>query len=426
MKKAWFLLIAVFVGLMSGGAASAQEIAWTRQFGSSDFDVARAIVVTDTGVYVFGAVGGALPGQTYAGGLNDVFVRKYAFNGNVVWTRQFGTPGLDFPMSGRIAVDDTGLYVAGETDDTLPGQKTNAGVEDVFVRKYDFDGNEVWTRQFGTAGPDFADGIAVKPGKRGGVFVVGGVSGALSDQPYAGEGDAFIRKYDSDGNEVWTRQFGTPGDDHLHAVAVDHTGIYAAGSTTGSLPGFANAGDHDAVVTKYDFDGNEVWTRQFGTNLFDHLGGIALKHGGVYVAGFTHGTLPGQTSAGGRDAVVRKYDTDGNEVWTRQFGTPGSDGGEVFGIAAEGNGVYLASNVGGALPGQSSAGSGDAFVRKYDSKGQEMWTLQFGTTAFDRAQGVAIHETGIYVNGRVGGTLPGQTSAGDQDAFLVRLAVPDD
>ncbi len=55
-----------------------------------------------------------------------------------------------------------------------------------------------------------------------------------------------------------------------------------------------------------------------------------------------------------------------------------------------------------------------------------MWTLQFGTTGFDRAQGVAIHETGIYVDGRVGGTLPGQTSAGGQDAFLVRLVAPDD
>ncbi len=422
MKKAWFLLIAVFVGLMSSGAARAQEIAWTRQFGGPDFDVARALAVTDTGVYVLGAVSGALPGQTYAGGLNDVFVQKYGLDGNVVWTRQFGTPGLDFPMAGRIAVDDTGLYVAGYTDGALPGQ-TSAGAEDIFVRKYDFDGNEVWTRQFGTAGLDFADGIAVK---RGAVFVVGAVSGALPGQPYEGDFDAFIRKYDSDGNEVWTHQFGTPGFDDLHAVAVDHTGIYVDGSTTGSLPGFANAGDFDALVRKYDFDGIEVWTRQFGTNLIDHLGGIVLKHGDVYVAGFTHGTLPGQSSAGGRDLVIRKYDPDGNEVWTRQFGTPGSDGGEVLGIATDGNGVYLASNAGGALPGQSSAGSGDAFVRKYDFEGQEMWTVQFGTAGFDRAQGIAIHETGIYVDGRVGGTLPGQTSAGGQDAFLVRIVAPDD
>ena len=37
--------------------------------------------------------------------------------------------------------------------------------------------------------------------------------------------------------------------------------------------------------------------------------------------------LPGQTSAGGRDTYLRKYDANGNEFWTRQFGTAGMDAG---------------------------------------------------------------------------------------------------
>ena len=47
--------------------------------------------------------------------------------------------------------------------------------------------------------------------------------------------------------------------------------------------------------------------------------------GNVYVAGVTYGTLPGQTNSGNYDAFVRKYDADGNELWTRQFGSASFD-----------------------------------------------------------------------------------------------------
>ena len=37
------------------------------------------------------------------------------------------------------------------------------------------------------------------------------------------------------------------------------------------------------------------------------------------------GALPGQTHLGTFDAIVRKYDVNGNEAWTRQFGTATDD-----------------------------------------------------------------------------------------------------
>lgn len=64
---------------------------------------------------------------------------------------------------------------------------------------------------------------------------------------------------------------------------------------------------------------------------------------------------------------------------------------------------------GRALPDHRSAGSADAFVRKYDFDGPEKWASQFGTTGLDQAQGIAIHETGTYADGRICGGLPGQT-----------------
>ena len=51
-------------------------------------------------------------------------------------------------------------------------------------------------------------------------------------------------------------------------------------------------------VRKYDTDGKELWTRQFGSTSYDYGYGVAVDGSGVYVAGYTTGALPGQTSAG--------------------------------------------------------------------------------------------------------------------------------
>lgn len=432
IARAVMFLAALCLIVIQPRTTNAQVVEWTIQFGAPGFDVARAIGVHEGGgVYVFGAVSGPLPGQTYAGGPDDVFLRKYDLVGSELWTRQFGTSGDDFPMAGQVAIDDTGVYVAGYvgglTSGAFPGE-TSAGGYDVFVRKYDHEGNVVWTDQFGSSADDNLDGIAVI---RGRVVVVGQViNGALPGQTAGGSWDAFIRMYDPDGNEFWTRQFGGSGSELYLQVAVDRTGAYVAGIVA-PLPdpnqdnSLDFVGDRDALVVKYDFDGNVVWSRQFGVSALDHAEGIAVKSvrsNGVYVAGVTTGTFSGQTSAGGQDIFLRKYDTDGNEVWTRQFGTSGNDGASFRFVAVDGRGVYIDGNVAGTLPGQTSAGGRDAFVRQYSHDGDELLTLQFGTSGDDRALGIAVGDNeDLYLGGRTSGAFPGSTSAGNVDAFVVKI-----
>jgi hypothetical protein len=200
-------------------------------------------------------------------------------------------------------VDASGVYVAGFTSGTLPEQTSAGGANDAFVRKYDAAGNELWTRQFGTSGSDLAFAISVDAS---GAYVAGSTDGTLSGQTSAGGADAFVRNYDAAGNELWTRQFGTSGFDEARAISVDASGAYVAGITDGTLPGQTSAGSSDAFVHKYDAAGNELWTRQFGTSDDDLATAVAVDASGVYVAGFTSGTLPEQTSAGGADAFVTK------------------------------------------------------------------------------------------------------------------------
>src|SRR6185295_6617668 len=114
---------------------------------------------------------------------------------------------------------------------------------------------------------------------------------------------------------TWTHQFGTKGLDEAKAVAVDGMGaVYVAGETFGTLPGQTPGGTLDAFVRKYGASGREDWTRQFGAWERDIAWGVALDRvGAAYVVGQTEGALPGQHSAGGWDAFIRKYDPTGAE-----------------------------------------------------------------------------------------------------------------
>ena len=75
-----------------------------------------------------------------------------------------------------------------------------------------------------------------------------------------------MRKYDADGTELWTRQFGSSDGEFVYAVSADTTGVYLAGYAWGTLPGKTSSGGSDAFVCKYDADGTELWTRQFGSS----------------------------------------------------------------------------------------------------------------------------------------------------------------
>jgi uncharacterized protein (TIGR03437 family) len=381
----------------------AQKLAWESQFRSSGGgDQCTSAAVDTTGVYVAGFLGevGTLPGQTGSGGGPDSFVRKYDTSGNELWTRQFGT-GLPVFAFG-VAAGGGGVYAVGQAGGTFPGQMQNLNQQG-FVIKYDTNGTEQWVREFGITGSSggvFAHGVAADSS---GVYVVGVADGALPGQMGFGDGgcpcgSAFIRKYDPSGTELWTHEFTVAGNEGAYGVAVNSTGVYMVGEAAGVFPGAQvdSSGFFNFWVRKYDANGNEQWTSQFGPG--QHMRAAAVDGTGVYAVGnMGGGALPGQTSSGGLDAFVKKYDLSGNPLWARQFGTGASD--IPYGAGSDGNGVYLAGTTLGILPGQTSSGNYDSYIRKYDPNGNEIWTLQFGTKSSDRANGAAANSSGVYIAG---------------------------
>src|SRR5687768_13149917 len=137
------------------------------------------------------------------------------------------------------------------------------------------------------------------------------------------------------------------------------------------------------------------WIRQFGTSHDDQGRGVAVVGSAVYVTGWTGGELPAQKKIGRQECYLRRYDVEGKEVWTRQFGVGTYSEGRA--IAASDSEVYVVG-----------ATSDDAFIRKFDAHGKELWTKQIGsaTDADDQVRGISLDSTGIYLAGSTADTLP--------------------
>jgi hypothetical protein len=202
-------------------------------------------------VLVVGSTSGTLPGEISAGSI-DAFVRKYDASGNAIWTRQFGSTGngVKVEYAYSVSVDaQRNVYVAGQTGSTLPGQ-TSAGSSDAFLRKYDSAGTELWTRQFGTSGPDVA--LSTSVDAAGHALVVGQTNGTRCSASVtsAENADAFVREYDASGNLMGSSQLASSGDDRACSISVNSGVVLVAGATTNTLTGSPNIGGYDAFVVK--------------------------------------------------------------------------------------------------------------------------------------------------------------------------------
>jgi hypothetical protein len=414
------LALVLCAALLWPASVPAAGVAWTAQFGTRYPDDANGLTIDPAGnLYVIGQTSGELPGQK-AAGMIDGFIRRYDPAGREVWTRQFGSPERDQPKG--VALDHAGnVYVVGHTFGSLPGQ-TSSGGWDGFVRRYTPAGDEAWTRQFGGGGGESAASVRVD--HAGNAYVVGGTRAALPGQTNIGDYDAFITKFDADGNSVWVKQFGTKVEDYALSVVLDgHDNPVVTGETSGLLAGAAAAGGLDGFIRQYDPDGNALWSRQFGSSMDDFAVGAGVgPTGDVYAVGTTLGTLPGQTSkGGGTDAFVVATGGQGAGLWMRQFGTPGADDAEAIAFDAAGQ-PFIAGRAGGPLHGAASSGGADAYLAATGPTGDILWVHQFGGAADDYALALALGQGGFYVAGGTIGALPGQTSIGARDAFVVNIS----
>lgn len=338
---------------------------------------------------------------------------------------------------------------------------TSAGGLDLFISKLDSSGNYLWAKRIGGSGGDEVASIATD--RSGSVITTGSFQGTVDFDPgtgvanltAAGDSDIFVSKLDSSGNFVWAKRIGGSSFEKGIFVAADSDGnICVTGLFSGTadfdpsegLENITSLGDWDGFISKFDSNGNYLWTKRIGGTGLDGGGGIAFDNSGnIYASGGFNGTVdfdPGAgvsnlISAGDVDMYVSKFDPLGNFLWAKRIGGSGGDGGAPIALDSGGN-IYMTGIFPGTVdfdPGDGvanlvSAGGIDSFVLKLDSSGNYLWAKRFGSSGSDAASSIAVDRNGnVVTTGSFPGTVdfdPGDgivnlISAGGTDSFISKL-----
>jgi enterochelin esterase-like enzyme len=219
---------------------------------------------------------------------------------------------------------------------------------------------------------------------------------------------------------------GTAGEDREGGVAVDSAGnVYEALAAEGSVDGQPNAGLKDVVLIKYDPAGTKLWTREFGTSGTDRAYGLQLDpQGHPVVVGYTNRDLDGGHAGNTSDDIfVAKYDPNGAREWLTQVGTTAADRGYALAIDAAGS-IYVGGYTKGNLA-ATNAGDKDVYLLALASTGgAPLWIRQFGTAGEDKGLAVATGGGHVYLAGMatdtIGTPLAG-TTPGGLDGFLAHF-----
>ena len=394
---------------------------WTRLLGSWRDEEGTGIAVDEDGAYyVTGISKGHLDGNTTNAndGSEDVLVAKFDSFGNRLWARLLGSLGEERGMD--IAVDARGAcYITGYTNGDLDGNP-NIGQEDVFTAKFDKHGNKQWVRLLGTPGVDRAHGIGVD--SQGNSYITGVTDGNLDGQTIAGSTDVFVTKYDVDGNRQWTRLLGAEDGANAYDVAVDPVGNSFITGSIGQVEDFFGIvfANTDALLAKFDPNGNLEWLHRFGT-AWDETGvagtevgfGIALDQKGfLYVTGETNSDLDDNTNAGRKDAMIARFDAVGDPQWTRLLGTSNDDSGLDIGVNSTGESYIIGFTT------EFDPYRVQPFTTKYDQDGNQQWT-HFDQVVY---RDIAVSPEDLFtLVGNTNENLDGQPNAGNDDLFIWKM-----
>jgi hypothetical protein len=461
--------------MASKAQTEAAEYQVAEQIGGPLADRGNAVLTYGGGnsspIYVAGdfsgqaTIGGSL--LTSAGGL-DGFIIKYNRDGSVAWVVQ--ALGDRDESCTALATDPQGnLYVAGTFRSTglaLGAQSypntNNNGTSDVFLAKIDPLGAVLWVKTGGGSDDDIVGGLAVD--KFGQIFLAGSFSDVadfdfLTATSFGGF-DAFLARYDGNGNLIWLEASGGDRNDYARDVVVDAFGtIFIGGGFESDRAYFQfleidnseNLGNSDIFLASYDSTANILWVQGGGGTGFESISALAIDTlvNDLYITGSFDNTanfgneILFNRVARGRAGFVARLDDAGNYYWARQ-----SQGRLIVpqDIARDqqanvlitgyfsGFAEFDCSTLVEAYSDPDSLGNAtDAFVAKYSNEGDLMTVLRGGAVdASDEGRGIYVDDanfafvTGLYSDTAQFSRLE-LRSLGRTDAYLAALDfVPSD
>jgi hypothetical protein len=273
------------------------------------------------------------------------------------WSYGFGSNLGSSDMGTCVLADSQGdIYVVGDFAESidfatggLSNILTSAGSFDFFVTKYTSDGELIFAFNVGGSLTDNANAIAVDPD--GNIYVTGALEGTSDYDPGSNEAnlisngsyDAFVAKYDFNGN--FLHAFRVGGDQYEHGldIAIDKQGnVYVSGVFAGTVD--FDPGPNEYLITassieygsnffaKYDPIGTMIYAKSIGGSdselvtaeiEVDSLGNLYLIGQFTETADFDPGTEEALLTASYYDVFFAKYDPDGNFIFAKQIGGSG-------------------------------------------------------------------------------------------------------
>lgn len=372
-------------------------------------------------------------------------------SGEVVWARIFGdentqTPGgIAVDPEGNVIV--AGMFTG--TIDFGQGPLLSAGAHDVFLAKLDREGNAVWSRRFG--GADNQAAFAVATDSLGNIVVVGGFNGAVDlgggvfqNEPI--QQDVFVAKFDGDGNHIWSRHLkGTSAIFPYLALDPLMGDVLVAGSFSGNMdPGsgaVTSAGQLDVFLLKLSSAGGAtLWQHQYGDVEQQTVSGVAVDPvGSTVVVGSFRGVLAIDgtvltNNSAEDDVFVARFDAVGSRDWANRFQSGGHDA--VFGVATDSVGGITVTgkaeqSIDFGCGAVSSVGLGNHHVVRLTPVGNCSWSTAIEGSGNVIPVVLTSDDVGeIFVSGMFDGAIQTAdaelTSSGSFDMFLYRLSATGD
>ena len=410
--------------------------------GTSNVSFYQTIGDNRGGILAVGSFSGsfAAGGSTYvAAGYSDGLIVHYSSTGEALWVKQFGGDGTEIATS--VGIDKDGrVAVGGVFNDSFSTSTTNltqvntAGLYDIVLLSYSFDGTERWAKGFGASGNDYLQSLSVSPD---GLIAIGGAIGGSisfggstllnpSSCCFAGA----IAVFNNLGDHQWSTSFGPSGMVGVYgmlSIAISANGKVAFGvndicscslQVGGQSVTLSSTGDF--VVGEFANDGTLNWVMTEGIAgsrwnkaapypqliQYNSLGGINFA--GEFRG---NGTFGGSevVASQGIDAFVQSFSNQGSVLWTRFLSSSSSDFSQGLTVDASGN-VYVAvwpsavTNFAGISVNPVSA-DGYAVrpvVIKMNSLGEAIWyrAIGGGFVSVDAAHSSDLVFGGIYSLGR--------------------------
>ncbi|MFI5141062.1 MAG: T9SS type A sorting domain-containing protein, partial [Bacteroidia bacterium] len=332
------------------------NVIWAKQIGGKFDDDATFITSDAHGIYLTGSFsskniffGSTTLYNDTTNSSADVFTIKCDTSGTIIWAKSGGGKKADKGVS--ITTSNSGVYVTGSFisstcsfgSTTLIHDTTKNNTTDIFTVKYDINGNLLWAKSAGGGNTDEA--LCIKADTLGRVYVTGyfissklfvDLTTLIHDTVNNGTSDVFTLSYDASGNLLWAKSAGGKYADAGASVSIDNVGIYITGSFNSPTIDFGtnvltNSGNlGDIFLTKYDINGNVIWTKSMGgsgddqgTSIFSDFSGICIT--GRFTSPIITFGSTAVTNVGSYDIYVLKCDTSGNPIWATSAGGNGVD-----------------------------------------------------------------------------------------------------